>query len=684
MENVENSSDSEESYNTEDERTEKCKSSKSKPDRRKTRYIQKYNSAWEAKYSWLTKSKKDNIHFFCKSCQIDYLGGKTEIKRHEISKKHQLTCASVKSQRNLAEMICDSSLKDISEGEIRIAAFIAEHNLPFTVADHIPNLMRSICKDSKIAVNLKCAKTKCTGIIKNVTGGINAEKLWNFLKVNKFSLIIDESTDKGCTKHLVLVVRIKESVIIKDRFLTLIPMADATATSIFTSIKNIFLKNGIPYQKNLIGLASDGANVMVGTNHSVTKLLKEEIPNLFTLNCICHSFALCASYACNKLPEGVEQFVREIYKFFQYSNKKYEAYKEFQNFCNLKPHKLLRPAQTRWLSLITVVKRILEQWEALKLFFRNEMFEHKTETVEIIFNKMNNIFYKLYLMFLDFVLPYLTNLNKEMQAEKPKIYSLYSSVELVYKTILEFIIKDSCLVESRNLFEINYKNPHNLISIENLHLGGACMAYISSHNDIPQAELQKFKTSCLAFYQEILDQIRLRFSFQRNELKYMNILLPESVVKKKNVSIIPLALQFPHIINETDFNEVDREWRLLMNLDLKENLDFEFFWNNICSLKNGVDEPMFPLISKLVHHISLLPHSSAAAERIFSCINLNKTKLRNKLSTSTLIGIVHTKTLFSKESFCYNFDVDKKMHSNMKTKIIYKHSEHTSSDEDET
>lgn len=59
------------------------------------------------------------------------------MKSREISKTHQLSCASLKKQRNLADMICDSSLKVISEAEIRIAAFIAEHNLPFKVADHI-------------------------------------------------------------------------------------------------------------------------------------------------------------------------------------------------------------------------------------------------------------------------------------------------------------------------------------------------------------------------------------------------------------------------------------------------------------------------------------------------------------------------------------------------------------------
>lgn len=42
--------------------------------------------------------------------------------------------------------------KKIKEGEIWLAAFVAEHNLPFTVADYyLPGLIKSICPDSKIA-----------------------------------------------------------------------------------------------------------------------------------------------------------------------------------------------------------------------------------------------------------------------------------------------------------------------------------------------------------------------------------------------------------------------------------------------------------------------------------------------------------------------------------------------------
>lgn len=122
---------------------------------------------------------------------------------------------------------------------------------------------------------------------------------------------------------------------IEDRFLTLIPVKDGTAKTLHGKIIEYFTEKGISYKSNMLGYACDGANVMFGGNHSLVSLLKSDIPNLFTMKYIYPSFSLCASYACEKLPRGVEDFCRKVF-----------------NHINVKPHKLLHPCQTRWLSLI--------------------------------------------------------------------------------------------------------------------------------------------------------------------------------------------------------------------------------------------------------------------------------------------------------------------------------------------
>jgi len=66
------------------------------------------------------------------------------------------------------------------------------------------------------------------------------------------------------------------------------------------------------------------------------------------------------------------------------------------------------------------------------------------------------------------------------------------------------------------------------------------------------------------------------------------------------------------------------------------------------NLKCGNDTKKLPLLLNFVLHL-YLPHSSATVERTFSEISFNKIKIRNKLKTSALIGILRSKTHLKRE-----------------------------------
>jgi len=59
------------------------------------------------------------------------------------------------------------------------------------------------------------------------------------------------------------------------------------------------------------------------------------------------------------------------------------------------------------------------------------------------------------------------------------------------------------------------------------------------------------------------------------------------------------------------------------------------FWKVNLSTVRGDGYLQYPLLSKFVSLCFILPHSSACVERVFSQINLNKTKSRNRFSTET-------------------------------------------------
>jgi hypothetical protein len=132
-----------------------------------------------------------------------------------------------------------------------------------------------------------------------------------------------------------------------------------------------------------LGFASDGANTTMRAHNSVVSRLKEAISNIFIMKCICYSFHFCASHACEKLPQEVEKFTKEVYNYFSNSPKRVGEFKEFQEFAYVSPLKILHPAATRWLSLKSV-KRLLSQYNALTLFFTDQAYKNILEATLIL------------------------------------------------------------------------------------------------------------------------------------------------------------------------------------------------------------------------------------------------------------------------------------------------------------
>lgn len=362
---------------------------------------------------------------------------------------------------------------------------------------------------------------------------------------------------------------------------------------------------------------------------------------------LCHSIHLCASAACQELPKSIEQFAQEIVIYFAHSSKRIGELKEYQIFANLKPHKLLKPSQTRWLSSQVVVNRIIESWPALQLFFTNETWEETSINPKKILDALYNVLFKLYFYFLGYVLDIINKLNLEFQSEIPKLYKLLPRASTLYRTLLRNFMKPEYI--STNLDKIQF-NPSNY-NIDNIYCGANCQLLIETENT-PKNDLNGFKVKCLAFYVELCKQISVRFSFNGPVLKHSNVLDPRVAISGFITSLAAIMKHFPTLV--PDVQKVDSEWRLLQECeDMKKlkNRSAEEFWS---AVKDGTDNCMFPNLSIFIKGLLALSHSSATCERVFSQLCLIKSKSRNRLLIDTCNALLHTKELLDKRC-CYEY-----------------------------
>lgn len=100
------------------------------------------------------------------------------------------------------------------------------------------------------------------------------------------------------------------------------------------------------------------------------------------------------------MPRACEDLARNVYNEFKNSAKRIHQFQEFQTFLDIKTHKILRPSQTRWLSLSVIVDRMLEQWEALRLYFWDQKSTARLLAIEQILQALENPLIKLFYLFL--------------------------------------------------------------------------------------------------------------------------------------------------------------------------------------------------------------------------------------------------------------------------------------------
>lgn len=102
---------------------------------------------------------KDPYKAACKHCRTAMVAELTNLKTHAKGIKHkQMETAGTIKQKPITSFVQtdkNTELKqNIQRAEIKLSAFMSEHNISFLAADHLPDLLQKCFPDSEIVKGL--------------------------------------------------------------------------------------------------------------------------------------------------------------------------------------------------------------------------------------------------------------------------------------------------------------------------------------------------------------------------------------------------------------------------------------------------------------------------------------------------------------------------------------------------
>lgn len=494
------------------------------------------------------------------------------------------------------------------------------------------------------------------------------EEIVSDLGDQEYSLLLDESTDISVSKILGISIRYfsRSLKTIISTFLGLVEIEDGTANSIVNGIKGLLLVLNIEIKK-MIGIGTDNATVMTGTNNGVHALLKNETgnDNLVLVRCVCHSLQLALSHASEEtLPRNVEFLIRETYNWFSHSSNRRLYYKNIYQTINCGSEPLLIPqmCNTRWISIEPAVKRILEQWVELKVLFEVARRDNHCYMAETLYSMYNDPVNHLYILYLKPILEEVQAVNKLFESNNIDPTKLYKDLCALVQSTSRRILNPTARVDIFTQNIESYLDPKP-------YMGYAFETKLREYNLQPEVE-NNLRQRCLNFTLKLVSELRSRLPINFNILEKVSLFSVEETLKAVKPSLSDIAQEFR--VDAATMDRLMSQWRNIVHIKWERTSSTVEFWNEVIDYKDAAGNNPFADLSQLAISLLSLPHSNAEIERVFSQMNIVKTKLRNRLSIKTLNAILYVRFGLKRAGkCCYSYTVPDNVLRSIGTKESY-------------
>lgn len=369
--------------------------------------------------------------------------------------------------------------QQVTKAEIIAAMQFASQNLPFSSADNLAECYREQFPDSVIARNLSIQSKKMSYIVAFGLGPYFTEQIVQEIKEGPsyFTLHFDETVTAQVKKQMDLLVRYWSHTCneVQVAYLTSVMFGHAKADTVVAEIFQVLEKLCIPLRL-LLSLGMDGPNV----NKSIMRKINEMKRSKGMAELV-KCPPSCLIHVChNSFHKGIKQYgfnaedlCLNLYYFFKRSSCRRSDLFEVEQDLGLEELTILRHVQSRWLSLVPALERLVNISSALKKLLlevlpKNDKNILKNDKYLSIKKALESKEVETEIQFLISVKPVFDEFLVKFQMEEPKIHELYPSCEKLLKIVMGRLLKNGVFVEKngRALKEIDVDCIENQLKDE--------------------------------------------------------------------------------------------------------------------------------------------------------------------------------------------------------------------------
>jgi len=505
----------------------------------------------------------------------------------------------------------------------------------------------------------------------NCWGDYLKENIEKDLRHSHYSLCIDNSTISGTNISVLQLRYLKEveseehsfhakQLRIQNRVIGLKYLGESvTGQTLYDIVKEKLFDINDEIKDNLVGFTHDHASSLSGEGVGLYGLLKEAFceKTFFNIKDPCHGLTLSVYKSLELLEDvNIMKFIKKIHSHF-ISPQRRQYLSQIQRSENYSELSLRHYVETRWLSLGSSLRRLLQNWPSLVKYMEEpKILSVKKKDKEEFLEALNDESFKLKILFISRVIDKINSINTDFQKQNLEINQLPLLINKIIKEIAELFIKPSMLPKklsglstlewkSNNEF---WRSDDNFLSTLSIELSDKTFVKIlNADNDQINATLIK---TFRDFLMNLLEKLLYYLPYKDETIQALSFL---SLDDEKD-DIKAKIFEFNKVYNVIPSDEEDiisDEINDLFSLQVvwmrkEANGSSLNFWNlieqtyHIKDAKTKNAEHRFPCLSKIIRFAHAFAPSSANVEQCFSVLKLMKSELRNSLKEKTLESLI--------------------------------------------